>query len=305
MLSAGTRNRLKYALGSPVASAELAASLGGYNFPGTAYYVDLATGNDSFEGTSWTYPFLTIQLAVDVAVARDAIFVAGGDYAEDVVMDTAHVNLIGVGSRDSVQVTGTSAGAKTALEIAASDVGVYNLNLQGRTSSGSGIELSGNIRRIHISGCLFRGGDQAMLIDPNGSTFQVNDVYIEDCVFMSAALGVKVALSGGADPCNRSVFRNGCVFRDITTDCIQASTAGSLRRVLVDGCVFQASDSTEPTTFLNLAGSNTGLISNNVFHTTVFSTAKFTIPAGVLFANNISQAENPSAAVGGSSGRPD
>ena len=52
------------------------------------YYVDGASGNDTFLGT-FEQPFKTIQKAVDTVVAGDTIFVMAGNYNERIIFTTS------------------------------------------------------------------------------------------------------------------------------------------------------------------------------------------------------------------------
>ena len=254
------------------------------------------------DGTNSIYN--TIQAAITAATSGrgDIIYVLPGEYNEDITHTKTFLRIVGVGARHSVRITGTSAGTKTAMTLSGvQDAGLYNLNLEGRTSSGSALVLTGQIRRVEVLGCKIHGGDQAIKIDVPASS-QTVDVRFEDNVIANSAIGFNISYSGG-DPCHQIVIKDN-LFSKITTDCIVEN--GATHDLSIYGNTFAASDGTEPTQFLDIdTTGTTGFVANNMFHTTVFSTAKFGIADGVLFANNISQAENPSAAVGGTSGRPD
>jgi hypothetical protein len=246
----------------------------------------------------------TWQGAHDAAVADrgDVIMGAKGEYDEDITITKSGITLMGMGPRHSVRITGTSAGTKTAMTLSGvQDVALYNLNLEGRTSSGSALVLTGQIRRIEAKGCKIHGGDSAIKIAVPASA-QTVDVRFEDNIIANSAIGLFVDYSGG-DPCHQ-IHLKGNTFSKITTDCIVED--GATHDWQIFDNYFTAADGTEPTQFLDIDETgSTGFVANNYFATTVFSTAKFAIADGVLFANNISQAENPSAAVGGTSGRPD
>jgi hypothetical protein len=269
---------------------------------GDTWYVDGTNGTAGAQGNQSDRPLSTVQAAVNKASSGDTILIAPGEYDEDVTISTGGILLVGAGPRHSVRITGTSAGTKTAVTVSGvSDVGLYNLNLEGRTSSGSALVLTGQVRRFSATVCKLHGGDQAVKLAAPASG-QVVDVRFDQCVIANSAIGVSINYSGG-DPAHQIVL-DDCYFSKITTDCVVEN--GATHDLTITNCVFAASDGTEPTQFLDIDTSGTtGFVANNVFCTTVFSTAKFGIASGVLFANNVSQAENPSANVGGTSGRPD
>lgn len=249
-------------------------------------------------------PYQTIQAAVNVAAAGDVILIAPGEYNEDVTVSTAQLTLVGAGPRHSVRVTGIatgSGGTATALTVAGvSEVNLINLNLEGR-SGGGGLLTTGQIRRMAITGCKLHGGTSALEFRA-ASGGQFVDVLVDGCVLANATNGVLLTYDGG-DP-GHQIYVRGCLFQKITADCVLQD--GATHDLTIQGCTFAASDGTEPTRFLDINDTGTtGLVADNFFATTVFSTAKFAIASGVLFANNVSQAENPSANVGGTSGRPD
>lgn len=254
------------------------------------------------DGTNSIYN--TIQAAITAATSGrgDIIYVLPGEYNEDITHTKTFLRIVGVGARHSVRITGTSAGTKTAMTLSGvQDAGLYNLNLEGRTSSGSALVLTGQNRRIEVVGCKIHGGDSAIKIDVPALS-QTVDVRFEDNIIANSAIGLFIDYSGG-DPCHQ-IHLKGNTFSKITTDCIVEDGATHDWQIL--GNYFTAADGTEPTQFLDIDETgSTGFVANNFFATTVFSTAKFAIASGVLFANNISQAENPSAGVGGTSGRPD
>jgi len=61
----------------------------------TAFYVDVTNGSDAHDGGSWAQAFATIQHAIDEAGSWCKIFIKEGTYAENVVIDTEHIHLIG------------------------------------------------------------------------------------------------------------------------------------------------------------------------------------------------------------------
>lgn len=299
-LSNDTLNRLKYALARPAAAEEIDALLA-VGAPGTVWFVDGTNGANTLAGTSWTEPFATVQKAINSAAAHDVIVIAPGEYDEDVTSTLSKIAIVGIGPRHSVRITGTAAGTATALTLTGvQDVGLYNLNLEGR-SGGAGLVFSGQIRRVEVRHCKLHGGTSAVAIQVPASS-QTVDVRFEDNVFANATNGLFVDYSGG-DPCHQIVVRN-CLFTKITTDCIVED--GVTHDWAISGNVFGANDGTEPTQFLDIDSTGTtGFVCDNWFHTTLLASSVFAIAAGVLWVDNKVQAELPGLAAYGTSGRPD
>lgn len=251
--------------------------------------------------SGWDSALSAVQAAVDQADEGDLILIAPGEYDEDVVVATPRLQLAGVGPRHSVRITGVAAGTSTPMTITGvSEVGLYNLNLEAR-SGGDGLLMQGQLRRCEIATCKIHGGTNAIRIAVAGGGQPV-DLRFEENVLGNATNGFSVDYAGG-DP-GHQLKLLGNTFERIVTDCILED--GATHDWLIAHNIFTANDGTEPTRFLDIdAVGSTGFVTKNVFHTTVFSTAKFAIASGVLFAGNESQAENPSAAVGGTFGRPD
>jgi hypothetical protein len=264
-----------------------------------------ATPTDELRMNELWYP--TITLAVAAAQAGDTILIAPGSYVESVTITTSNISLVGCGNRGDVSVVPSVANA-TAIKVqgtATRTAGVTLINVGAETNgTGIGFHVLGNTRRIRAYGCKFEGGTDAMKLESD-ATGSVGDTRFVDCEICWATNGVHLTASGGGDPVTQTLFQ-GCLLHNLVTDCIKNVTVHSTN-LWIDSNIFDnQEDGTQPTQFLDIAvASTTGYVTNNVFATTVFSTAKFGIATGVLFSNNISQAENPSAAVGGTAGRPD
>jgi hypothetical protein len=279
----------------------------GYAIPnrnGKVLFVDVANGSAKNNGRSVKQAKLTIQSALDLctAGAGDVVYVLPGEYNEDLTMTKQFVRVFGAGARNAVRVTGTSAGTKTAVTIdGASDVGLYNLNLEGRTSSGSALELTGQIRRASVEGCKIHGGDQALYIN-NDAGSQTTDVRFIDCVLANSAIGVNMAYSGGSDPCHQLYFED-CKWLKITTDCVKEN--GATHDWTFIRPIFGLSDGTEPTRFLDIDETGTtGQVIDARYCTTVFSTGKVAVATGVLHIGWRTERE-VEATDGGNNGRPD
>jgi len=247
-------------------------------------------------------PFSLVQNAVNACSERGVIYVMPGEYDEDVTVDKP-LTIRGIGPRHSVRITGVAAGTSTPMTIdAASDVGLYNLNMEAR-SGGDGLLMIGSIRRVEVLGCKVGGGTNAIRTSSTGTGTQVFDWRVEDTLIHNATNGINIAYAGGADP-NGQILVKGCRFSKIATDCI-VQDGFTNDWEIVDN-VFSAVSGTEPTRFLDIDDtSTTGLVANNVFHTTVHATGKLKLAAGVLYVNNRTQAENPGTDAYAGSGRPD
>ena len=239
-------------------------------------------------------PDTLIQTAVDTAVEGDVILIAPGEYDEDVTVTTGQLTLVGAGPRDSVRITGVALGTSTAMTLdGVSDVGLYNLNLEGR-SGGSGLVLSGQVRRITAAGCKMHGGSQAVLLSA-ATTEQFADIRIEDCNIANSAIGIS-ALYDAGDPGHR-VFVRGCLFSKITTDCIVEN--GVTHDWNIYDNVFSTDDGVEPTRYLDInTDGTTGVVANNVFGLAAHSTGDLLIDDTVLYVGNYTEE-------GISTGRPD
>lgn len=230
-------------------------------------------------------PDTLIQTAVDTAVEGDVILIAPGEYDEDVTVSTGQLTLIGAGPRHSVRVTGVALGTSTAMTLdGVSDVGLYNLNLEGR-SGGSGLVMSGQIRRVQVAGCKLHGGDQAVSLASAGGG-QIVDIRIEDCHIANSAIGVNIEFSGG-DAMHQVLITNS-LFSKITADCIKEN--GAVNDLWITGNVFGESSGTTPTRFLdiNSAGTN-GLVANNVFAFATHEADTIIIDADVFYVGNTTE----------------
>lgn len=277
-------------------------------------YVPFETGQDVLRvDPSRPGCYYTVQGAVDAAPNNAIIYIAPGEYNEDVVITKRGLRLIGDGCKNSVRITGTNAGTKTAILIDGSlgdgdigegyETGLYNLNLEGR-ATGSALKLLGLLRRVEVTDCKLHGGDQALLLDAGAAGGQIVDVTFDRVRLANSAIGVKFTGSGG-DPHNQVKFIDP-VFERITTDCVvNAGGAGAVRDLLMTNPIFAAVDGAEATQFIDIDDTgNTGLIVNPVFATTVFASSKIAIDAGIMIIGWQTEREVESTD-GGTNGRPD
>lgn len=276
--------------------------------PAEVFVVNAALNTENPSGGIYA----TIQEAVDAAELVDEgipveVVITPGEYDEDVTVQRSNIIVRGVGPLNSCRITGTAAGTATALTLGKDagaqmrDVGVYNLNLEGRTG-GSGLRVYGQVRRFEIGGCKLHGGTQAVLLDVDNAPGQIVDIRIAGCTIANAATGIFLDYNGG-DPCHQIKIL-GNIFEKITTDCIVEN--GATHDWLIHGNVFAGNDGVEPTRFLDINETGTtGLVSKNTFNTTVHASALIALASGVLYVNNRTQAEQPGTDAYATSGRPD
>src|SRR3990167_303851 len=277
------------------------------------WYVDDLNGNDNFDGKTLDKAFKTIQAGTNaVGATGDALVIAPGDYATDEVSISGardFLAVFGLGGRGSVAVA-TSGTNKTALTVVgtsanrARDISFYNIGGEA-DGTGFGLYVKANIRRFRAYGCKFEGGAAAVKLESTGADpLTVADTILEDCELAWATVGLSLSVSGAGDPVTQTYLR-GSLIHNVTADGVL--TDAQCNDVWVVGNTFAyQEDGTEPTQYLDIDDTGvTGYVANNYFATTVFSTAKFAIASGVIFTNNISERENPSANIGGTNGRPD
>lgn len=278
--------------------------VGGIPSLGTYLIVDPGAPRDVYDRV----PYQTIQAAVNAAVAGDSILIAPGEYDEAVTIDTSNLILVGLGGRGAVAIAPSTTNA-TALTVdgttgtRVTDITLINLGLEA-DGTGSGLYVKGDVRRVRAYGCKIEGGTDSLKLESTAAG-AISDTRFEECEIAWGTNGVHILTSGGGDPVTQTYFR-GCLFHNQTTDVVKTSVSHTADLWITDSRFMAGEDGTEPTQFLDIDEANTtGQVAGSYFATTVFSTAKFAIAAGVLFAGNVSQAENPSAGVGGTSGRPD
>ena len=98
---------------------------------GTTFFVNAEGGDDANAGTSASTPFLTLQKAVDQAVANpgpDLIQIAEGQYRENVVIDDA--DQLTLSGTSGVTVTGADA-KQNVIYILSGDVTISDLTVTG------------------------------------------------------------------------------------------------------------------------------------------------------------------------------
>jgi hypothetical protein len=238
----------------------------------------------------------TLQRAISSVPSGTTLFLAPGDYEENVVIPGTKDNLtlVGMGGRGAVSIVAGTNGV--ALTNHGRDVTLVNIGMEG-DGTGGGLVNTG--RRFRAVACKIEGGADALIMGP-GTVAQIDassadkgdDGLFEDCEFAYATNGVVLRCSDyGASGQNR--FRR-CTFHNIATAHVteRVGTGGSApvgyRDIELTECVFLAAeDGTLPTKFLDLNddNANTGQVARCVFPVALNS-GKSLVSTKVLWVAN-------------------
>ena len=202
----------------------------GYVTSGTIFFVDSGATNasdvvDGQHGYSWTYPFATIEYAVNqcTANAGDIIYVAPG-HAETVAtagaldFDIAGISVIGLGN-GNLRPT-----------ITIGDTGVATAD----------VDLDANNVRLENLIFTITAVDVAVMIDVNAAAYST----IKNCLFKSQIASYEavkiIDIGGTSDNDAQEVTVEGCQFRadvagDTTTHAIYVSKNASRLQILDNG----------------------------------------------------------------------
>ena len=273
---------------------------------GKYYFVDGTNGADGNEGTSLDFPLKTIQRAVNLAVSRDAIFIAPGAYNETVTVAFAKSELIiaGLGGRGAAFIEPSAVGAE-GLEVRGNDVTLINLGVASEDTADFSLRVFG--ARFRAFGCKFEGNDAAgagngqVVIGP-GTVAQIAalthgkgaDFLFEDCEICWGTNGF-VNQSSDFGAVTQGLLRN-CHFHNLTTVHVgenDIAAIGAVRNFEAIGCTFDlAEDGSAPTDFIDLNSvGSTGLIAHCSFASAAAPAAGVVqLAAGVLYVTNYSEA---------------
>jgi hypothetical protein len=236
---ATVRQSLEFLSGAQLLAAEdgndVLPVLAAMTPPGTIYCVDSVNGVDTNPGTSWAAPLLTIQAAVDLAVAGDIILIQGS-FTEAVTVATAGVSLIGVGVTPKDACIWTAAADADCLSITAEHVLVQNIYFRPPAYSSDrttcAIKISG-ANYLRVRGCRFQGktGSQAAIYSAVANS---DNVEISDCEFMymntaTYGAGIRGVNAGGVQYSGWKILNNvfaGCVTA-IMLSCRMATIVGN------------------------------------------------------------------------------
>lgn len=270
------------------------------NYPGNKWYVSPAGSNRS--GKDWASSYNTIQSAITAAAAGDMILIAPGDYVEEVTITKSNLLLVGLGPRGSVSVAPNGANDTGITVNDCDSVTLINVGGAG-AGTGVGCHVLGDVARFTAFECKFEGGAAALRLESDAGG-AVADTRIIGCELAWSAIGLDIQASGGGDPVTQTLVQN-CLFQNITDDGVLVGATHTADAWIIDNTFANQEDASEPTQYIDMDTANTtGLVSGNVFATTVLAAAKMAIAAGVIWAGNQCQAEGP-ATGGGTAGRPD
>ncbi len=235
----------------------------------------------------------TIQAAVDEAEAGDVIYIAPDTYAENVVIATAGITLVGLGARGQPWI---NPAAGVALHInGVDDVVVINLGIGGVAAAAAALRLTSTSEsRFHQ--CKIEGGSDVLALLEGTAGDQCSNLMFMDCEFAWGLVGMEFADSLFGFP--TQILLRQCWFHEVTTAHLRGSVAaGGVVDLWVEDCRFMNSeDATEPTDYILVDRvGDTGMVSGCQFATAAISAAKMTIAAGILWVNNADEAGISSA----------
>jgi hypothetical protein len=238
--------------------------------------------------------FRTLQKAINASRPGTAIYIAPGQYDEQVTIPHSHggnLNLVGVGGRGSVFIeTETTNGV--ALTNHADDVTLINIGCDG---DGTGAGLINTGRRLRAKGCKIEGDDIALQLTLGtvaqiaaGTRGKGDDVLFEDCETAWATTGVLLTASDyGA--VTQPTFRGG-LSRNHSAASFEES-GGSVdirfRDLLIEGRTFMPNEGAAPTKYISLNddNGNDGVVTNCTFPTAINSGLNL-VSTGLLWTAN-------------------
>jgi polygalacturonase len=226
----------------------------------------------------------TIQAAVDQSKAGDVIYIAPATYAENVVITTAGLTLVGLGARGEAWI---NPAAGIALHInAVNDIVVINLGIGGVAAAAAALRItSSSESRFHA--CKIEGGSDVLALVEGTAGAQCGNLMFFDCEFAWGLVGMEFDDSLFGYP--TQILLRDCWFHEVTTAHIRINAAaGGVRDLWVEGCKFMNSeDATEPTDYILVDRvGDTGMVSNCYFAAPTITAAKMTIAAGILWVAN-------------------
>lgn len=299
------------------------SSLGGVaatNPFGVTFYVSNITNPTEGQGAPGTTaqgrspknPFSTIQAAIDAATngRGDTIIIQRGTYTGALTVDVPGLTVVGAvpyGYPDHVIISGI-------VTITASNVSFYNVEFFSNSADAASTIVglfSAGVDSSHFENCSFASNGTT---EPEVGSIVWggnNHSYIK-CRFMDNTFGL--VLRSNADNFVSHVELVECEFlenttADITTNAIAAAAitvanSGGLgagmgvdqgvRNFRCERSFFGAGE-VVPTDFVNIVGTSSGTMVDNYFGSATNAAATITIPAGILYAGNHTEAGEATA----------
>lgn len=229
-----------------------------------------------------------LQTTIDQAEAGDTIYIAPATYAENIVISTAGLTLVGLGARGEAWI---NPAAGVALQIdQVNDVVIINLGIGGVAAAAAALRLT-STEESRFYGCKIEGGSDVLALLEGTDGAQCGNLMFFDCEFAWGLVGMEFADSLFGFP--TQILLRDCWFHEVTTAHLRQKTAaGSVNDLWVEGCRFMNSeDATEPTDYIlvDRAGA-TGMVSGCYFGAATITAGKMTIAAGILWVGNYSEA---------------
>lgn len=229
----------------------------------------------------------TIQSVVDVAEAGDIIYIEAGTYAENVIIATAGLTLVGLGARGQPWINPAAGGGLQIDEV--DDIVIINLGIAGAAAADWAMNAQ-SASECRFYQCKFEGPTGTVVLLDGTAGAQCGNLLFDDCEFANGGSGVLFDNSGFGYP-TQMRFRN-CLFHNLTAVCMGLDTDGGVLDLWVKGCEFgTAEDGTEPTDFILIArAGDTGMFTDNSFATATNAASLLTIAAGIHWVANKTEA---------------
>lgn len=265
------------------------------------WYVNASPTGQAGDGRAYDHPLATIAEAITAAASGDVIFVAPGDYTDELTIPVGKSNLtiLGAARRGSVYVSVT--GAVTALTNNANGTRLINITIEGDETAGSiGLLNRGRGLRYSVGRILnLETCAQFTLGTPTevdaGTYGDGSDTLCEDVEFSWATDGVDLVgvtdVGVGDFGTTQNYFRR-CTFHNLSNSSFKETPLGvatqSFRDLEVSDCIFRRIEAgTEPTYYMLLNGSNSnsGMVTRCSFPTALAG-GKNLVSTAVIWVSN-------------------
>ena len=249
------------------------------------------------QGRTPKSPFTTIQAAVDEAVSGrgDVIVIQRGTYTETVTANKNGLTLLGAvpyGYPDHVIITGRTV-------FRGSNISAYNIEFFSNSTIGASLKIGdGTAESVsnYLENCSFASDGTT---EPACGALVVggNDHSFIGCRFIDSTRGLIV--HSGLSSFASGLRVKACEFLENTTVDFGTGAAGDdqysggvdtgIRNLICVDNDF-GGGVTIPTDFVNISGASSGYMARNTFASTTNASATITIPAGILYGPNGTEA---------------